>query len=197
MQPKIILASTSPRREALLKQIGVRFDIIASNSSENYDPMLSPAQIARAIAERKCAAVAALYPDAFVIAADTIVVLNEEILGKPSSLDKAKETLRRLSNQKHQVITGLAVEWRAKKISESLSVTTDVLFTALSDELIEKYVNTDEPLDKAGAYGTQGLGAILVRAIEGSYSSMVGLPLFELGELLRRHLGNDVLWEIT
>ncbi len=197
MRSKIILASASARRQELLRQIGVQFDLVASNSNEDYDPMLLPWQIAQALAERKCAAVAVRYPDAFVIAADTIVVLDEEILGKPGSAEKAKEMLRKLSNRKHQVITGLAVEWRVKKIRETLSITTEVVFTSLSHEQVEKYVSTGEPLDKAGAYAVQGLGATLVQSIQGSHSNIVGLPLFELGEVLRRHLGDDALWKST
>lgn len=194
MRPRIILASTSPRRQELLRQIGVEFEVVPSHVSEAADLNLPPREIARTLAERKCAAIAAQRPEAFVIAADTIVVLDEEILGKPDSPEEAVRMLVRLSNCTHQVITGLAFEWRNKNIREVLDVTTDVTFGTLSKELIEQYVSTGEPLDKAGAYGIQGMGAVLVQSIRGSYSNIVGLPVFEVAAALRRHLGNNIFF---
>jgi septum formation protein len=194
MQPKIILASASPRRQALLRQTGVPFEVVPSYLSEQIDKTRSPTETVRTLAERKCATVAAQHPNAFIIAADTIVLLDGEILGKPGSPEKAKEMLRKLSNRSHHVITGLAMEWRAKEILEVLAVTTEVTFGSLTDELIESYVSTGEPLDKAGAYGIQERGAVLVSSIKGSYSNVVGLPLYEVARTLQRYLGSDVFF---
>ncbi len=194
MQSKIILASSSPRRQALLRQLGIQFEVIPSQLLEEISETRSPKETVRTLAKRKCAAVAAQYSNAFVIAADTIVVLEGEILGKPGSPEKAKEMLRKLSNRSHHVITGLAMEWRAKEILEVLAVTTEVTFGSLTDELIESYVSTGEPLDKAGAYGIQERGAVLVSSIKGSYSNVVGLPIYEVALMLQRYLGSAVFF---
>ena len=194
MQPPIILASSSPRRQELLRQIGVKFEVVPSSVSEDFDPKLSPREIVRTLAERKCAAVAAQHPEAFVMAADTIVTLGGEILGKPESPERAIQMLERLSHRTHQVITGLAFAWVEKKIREVSDVTTNVTFGVLSKELIEQYVSTGEPLDKAGAYGIQGMGSVLVQSIRGSYSNIVGLPVFEVAAVLRHHLGKDIFF---
>ena len=196
MSIPIILASTSPRRAELLRQIGVRFEITASDVSEKFADGLSPREVVRLIAERKCVAVAAKRPDALVIAADTVVSLDGEILGKPISAGIAKKMLMRLNNRTHQVTTGVVFHCTDQRIHEIFEVTSDVTFGNLYHELIEDYVKTGEPLDKAGAYGIQGLGAVLVQSVRGSYSNIVGLPLFEVAELLRKYIGQDAFFHL-
>jgi septum formation protein len=189
MAHQIILASTSPRRQELLRQIGVRFEVVSGHASEEIDGALSPVENVRTLAERKAAVVASIRPNALVIAADTVISLDGEILGKPGSAERATQMLERLSGRTHQVITGVAFIFVDRNIREVLDVTTDVTFGVLPKELIERYVATGEPLDKAGAYGIQGMGAILVQSITGSYYNVVGLPLFEVAMVLRRLVG--------
>ncbi|HWP48718.1 MAG TPA: Maf family protein [Candidatus Limnocylindrales bacterium] len=186
----IILASASPRRQELLRQIGVKFEVIPSYISEDFEITLPPGEAVRILAERKATAVAQIRPEALIIAADTIVYLDGNILGKPDSPEKAAEMLRQLSGRTHQVITGVAFRCVERGIQESLEVTSDVTFGVLSEDLITRYVETGEPLDKAGAYGIQGMGAVLVESIKGSYSNIVGLPLFEVARVLRRYMGS-------
>lgn len=193
MTPKIILASGSPRRKELLEQIGVRFEVITANVDETPPVGLFPEEVAKILAERKCEAVASQHPDAFVIAADTIVVFKDEILGKPETPERATEMLQKLSNNKHQVITGVGYQQQDRELRDSFSIASEVTFHKLTDELIKRYVSTGEPLDKAGAYGIQGLGAALVKHVEGSYWNVVGLPLSEVVEVLRAELGDGVL----
>jgi MAF protein len=186
MKSPIILASASPRRQELLRQIGIEFRVVPSHISEDFDSGLSPGDIVRTLAERKVDAVAQTQPEALIIAADTIVVLDGEILGKPDSARHAVRMLERLSGRTHQVVTGVALKCIDRKVYEALDVTTDVTFGTLPKELIEKYVATGEPMDKAGAYGVQGIGAMFVKSIQGSYSNVVGLPLFEVVSVLRK-----------
>lgn len=186
----IILASASPRRQELLRQIGVKFEVIPSCVSEDFDITLPPREVARILAERKARVVAQIRPEALVIGADTVVHLDGNILGKPDSPEKAIQMLRQLSGRTHQVITGVAFRCIERGIWELLEVTSEVTFGVLSEDLISRYVKTGEPLDKAGAYGIQGMGAVLVKSIKGSYSNIVGLPLFEVAWTLRRYTGN-------
>jgi len=192
----IILASTSPRRKELLQQIGVKFEIVPSQASEDIQKELLPREAVRVLAERKADTVASIRPEALVIGADTIISLDGEILGKPGSYKKAKETLARLSGRTHQVVSGVAIVCLLRNIHDVFDVTTDVTFGVLSDDIIEKYVKTGEPLDKAGAYAIQGGGSILVQSIKGSYYNIVGFPIFEIAEALSRHTkGYQYLWE--
>ena len=193
MTPKIILASGSPRRKELLEQIGVRFAVVTANVDETPPEGLSHREVVEVLAQRKCEAVASEHPDAFVIAADTIVVFKDEILGKPKTSERAIEMLQKLNDSTHQVITGVAYQLLDREIKASFSVSTEVTFHKLTDELIERYVASGEPLDKAGGYGIQGLGAALVKRVEGSYWNVVGLPLSEVVEVLVRELGDGVV----
>jgi septum formation protein len=186
----IILASASPRRQELLRQIGVKFEVVPSCVSEDFDITLPPREVARILAERKAGVVAQIRPEALVIGADTVVHLDGNILGKPDSPEKAVQMLRQLSGRTHQVITGVAFRCIERGIWELLEVTSEVTFGVLSEDLISRYVKTGEPLDKAGAYGIQGMGAVLVESIQGSYSNIVGLPLFEVARVLRRYMGS-------
>ena len=193
----IILASASPRRKELLQQIGVKFEIIPSQTSEDIEKELSPRETVRVLAQRKADAIASVRPEALVIGADTVINLNDEKLGKPGSYQRAKEMLASLSGRTHQVVSGVAMVCLLRNIHDIFDVTTDVTFGVLSDDLIEKYVETGEPLDKAGAYAIQGGGAILVQSIKGSYCNVVGFPIFEIAEALSRYTkGYQYLWQV-
>lgn len=188
---RIILASASPRRSELLRQIGLTFSIQPADVDETPIPGESPAVYVERLARAKAEAVAAGAPEALVLGSDTSVVLDEVILGKPVSRDDAVATLQRLSGQVHQVMTAIALVGAGQ--CRSLVVTTDVRFRTLSASEIEAYVASGEPMDKAGSYGIQGLGGIFVSELRGSYSAVVGLPLQETAALLE-NAGHPV-WE--
>lgn len=190
----IVLASTSARRQELLRQIGIEFEVFASGVSENIDEPRSPREIAKILAERKSLAVAHKQPNALVIGADTVVCLDGRIWSKPDSPEHAIEILKALNGRTHQVITGVALCSIDMKIREVFDVITEVTFCQATDQLITEYVRSGEPLDKAGAYGIQGFGALFIKNIQGSYSNIMGLPLFELGLALRRHLGDEIFF---
>ncbi len=181
----IILASNSPRRKDLLKQIGVDFTSDPADVDERVMPGETPEVYAIRVALDKARVAAARAGAGIVIAADTIVVLNDEILGKPADAADAVRMLTVLSGRGHEVITGLAVVDAATGRSAVRTSATRVWFRDLSDRELAAYVATGEPLDKAGAYGIQERGALLVERIEGCYSNVVGLPLSLLGEMLR------------
>ncbi len=183
---KLVLASGSPRRIELLKMLGCKFRIIPSKVEEKINPQLSPIQNIKRLSRLKALDVALKVSEGIVIAADTDVVLNGEILGKPKNKKEAREMLKKLSGKEHQVITGLAVvDAKTKKLLQDV-VITKVKFRKLSDALIDKYIATGETLDKAGAYGIQGKGALLVESIRGDYFNVVGLPLNTLNQLLEK-----------
>ncbi|MDM8525090.1 Maf family protein [Desulfococcaceae bacterium HSG8] len=184
--PALILASESPRRRYLLEQAGLSFSVIPSSFDEDSVPLSSPETYVKVLAEAKAGEVAKKYPRKWVIGADTIVLINDTILGKPGSRSDARAMLKRLSGQTHRVLTGYFICCKAKGRSFSEVVTTDVLFKDLTDEEIEWYIRTKEPFDKAGAYAIQGLGTFLVKSINGSYTNVVGLPVCEVIELLLR-----------
>ena len=180
----IILASKSPRRRYLLQQAGLSFRVIPSSIDETSVAISSPETYVRLLSEAKAHDVAAKYPDKWVIGADTIVLQEDAILGKPGSLSEARAMIKRLSGQTHQVLTGYTICCKAKSRSFSETIKTDVLFKKLTDEEIEWYIHTKEPFDKAGAYAIQGLGTFLVKSINGSYTNVVGLPVCEVIEFL-------------
>jgi septum formation protein len=182
-----ILASASPRRRALLRQLGLSFRVAASRVEEINRSGMEPQGQAVYWARVKAEEVARRYPDDWVLGADTIVVLEGSILGKPAGATDAARMLSRLAGRTHEVITGLCLMRKRPPVREQLSVTTKVLMKRLTPEEIQGYIATGEPTDKAGAYGIQGIGGSLVERIEGSYSNVVGLPLCEAVELLRRH----------
>ena len=177
----LVLASASPRRKDLLAQLGLRFTVAAADIDET--PMAG--EIARnyvhRLAVEKARTVAALHPDAWVLAADTTVALGSELLGKPRDAQEARAMLGQLSGQTHEVFTGIAVAGRAQA---SQVVRSQVTFRGLSREEIAWYADTGEPLDKAGAYAIQGKGGFLVASIEGSPTNVIGLPLGETLALL-------------
>jgi septum formation protein len=182
---KIILASASPRRKELLQKIGLKFEVDASNCAEEIDPALKPDEIARRISVAKTKSVAARHQDAVVIAADTIGVIGKKLLGKPHTAVEARKMLAQISGKSHEVITGFTVLDTATNKIVSGAVSTRVYIKKLTPQEIDAYVATGEPLDKAGAYGIQGLGAVIVEKIEGDYYNVVGLPLSALAEVLR------------
>jgi septum formation protein len=182
-----ILASGSPRRRELLRQLGFSFTVIPSRRQETDQSGMEPRGYAIYYAKEKAKEVARRYPQQWVLAADTIVVIDEEILGKPVNLTEATAMLSRLSGRSHHVITGICLLHAQCGVVESQAVETKVFMRRLGAADIEGYISTGEPMDKAGAYGIQGIGGCLVQRIEGSYSNVVGLPLCETVELLRRH----------
>ncbi len=184
--PRIVLASSSPRRKMLLEQLGIKFDVISSDIHEDVENSLVPEQIAETLALRKAQAVASSLSNSIVIGADTVVVDNVGILGKPKDEPDAYQMLSRLSGQVHRVITGLAListPFPSKTLIRH--ETTKVKITTLSDQDIKWYIRTGEPLDKAGAYAIQGKGTMFVKWIHGCYNNVVGLPLFLLVNMLR------------
>jgi len=177
----IILASASPRRRELLREAGISFEVVVSDASE---PLKgedeSCADYARRVAELKARPVAIRHPGRLTLGADTIVVVDNQVLGKPADADEAGEMLRRLSGRAHQVMTGVALlcvaatgeAWVDSRVAE-----TRVVFHDLTPTQIDDYVASGEPLDKAGSYGIQGLGGRLVAGYDGSYTNVVGLPM--------------------
>jgi septum formation protein len=171
---EVILASASPRRHDLLSQIGVRFEVRVPDIDESPMPGEDPVEYVRRLAIAKADAVSSA-PDELVIAADTTVDLEAMIMGKPSDDRDAKSMLRRLSGRTHRVHTGIAVRLGARELADVC--TTSVTFVPLDEATIDWYVDTGEPLGKAGSYALQGAGAALVSGVEGSVSNVIGLPL--------------------
>jgi septum formation protein len=181
---RLILASASPRRQELLSRAGLSFDVIPSSYEEDLSLNMPPMELAMYLAHGKAREVAARYPDVVVIGADTFIVHEGDILGKPSGEDDAREMLGALSGKAHEVITGYTVIHGDKVVSQSVS--TKVVFRQLSDDEINEYVATGEPMGKAGAYAIQGMGEKLVERIEGSLDNVIGLPVNEVMEVLRK-----------
>ena len=184
--PRIVLASASPRRKMLLQQLDIPFDTRSSDIDETIQPDVPAEEFARRLAFEKAHAIACSLTDTLVIGADTIVVDEYGILGKPQHEQEAFQMLQRLSGKVHQVITGVAViSTYAQQNVVVNHETTRVKITALSDLDIQGYIHTGEPLDKAGAYAIQGKGAMFVEWIHGCYNNVVGLPLFLLVRMLK------------
>ncbi|MGD8992044.1 MAG: Maf family protein [Desulfobacterales bacterium] len=182
--PRLILASNSPRRRELLTQAGLKFSVIPSEVDERKVAQSDPDMLVRSLAASKANEIARTHPDSWVIGADTIVVIANQILGKPDSVAAAREMLKRLSGNIHQVFTGYCVCCKRKERFFTGAVKTDVYFKSLSNAEIEWYIQTDEPFDKAGGYGIQGMGSVLVKSIKGSYTNVVGLPVCEIVDFL-------------
>lgn len=183
MIPQLVLASASPRRRELLHQLGLRFVVEAADVDERLQVGESPADYALRIAQEKAAAVAARGVDAPVLGADTDVVVDGEVLGKPRDRAHALHMLERLSGRRHAVYSSVAL--LSGGLCERRLCVTEVEFDVLNAAQREAYWASGEPQGKAGAYAIQGLGAAFVRRIDGSYSGVMGLPLFETCELLR------------
>lgn len=182
---KIILASCSPRRSEILKRFNIEFEIKPSSVDEDFTEGEDPKDVVEMLALRKCRDVANRSQNGeIVIAADTIVVYSDKILGKPVDKSDARKMIHSLSGKSHQVITGIAIIDLETGIESVDCQVTDVLFRHLTDDKIERYLNTEEYVDKAGAYGIQGYGEVLVKSINGSFSNVVGLPISKLDEML-------------
>ena len=182
----IILASKSPRRKELLNKIISNFKIVEANIEEDYDSSLKLTKIPETIALNKALKVQEEYKNDLIIAADTIVEINHKILGKPQNQQEAYEMLKNLSNQTHQVITGVCILFKNKKIV--FHAITKVTFYKLSEEQISRYIETKSPFDKAGGYGIQDSGALFVKKINGCYYNVMGLPIALLNKKLSKIL---------
>ena len=192
--PKLVLASGSPRRRQILEGLGLRPEVRPADVDETPLPGEGPVPYVERLARLKARARGA--PGELVLAADTIVALGDELLGKPRDEAQARRMLRRLADREHRVATGVALYRPAEddgpeRLCSSVTV-SNVLFTPLSDRQIAWYVATGEPLDKAGAYGIQGLGALFVESIEGNYGNIVGLPLPATARLFEE-MGSGIL----
>ncbi|OGP86895.1 MAG: septum formation protein Maf [Deltaproteobacteria bacterium RBG_16_48_10] len=186
MESRLILASKSPRRYELLKQVGLDFDVIPSRIEEDYIKGESPRKHVLRLAEAKALDVGNQHPDRWVVAADTIVYIDHSILGKPKSREEAKKMLRRLSGKEHRVLTGFSVHHIEKRKGDREAVQTAVKVKRLTQDEMEWYVQTGEPFDKAGGYAVQGVGSFMIESIKGSYTNAVGLPICELIQMLSR-----------
>lgn len=183
---RLILASQSPRRRELLTSIGLRFEVIPSDIPEMHQKGESPEEYVARLSRQKAETIAAEHGDAWIIAADTTVMLDDVLLEKPADADDAKRMLAAISGRTHTVYTGVTVlsaarEWRDTRVAES-----EVRMLPLGAREIDWYVSTGEPLDKAGAYAAQGIGGMFIDSIHGSYTNVVGLPLALLFQMLRR-----------
>jgi septum formation protein len=182
--PPLIMASASPRRAELLRQLKLDFEVVPSDATEISDEYLSPFELCQLNAHRKARAVAKKIPDALVLGADTLVFLGLEIFGKPRNLDEAKEMLAKLQGRTHQVVTGISLIHLRAHRECIFAVSTDVTFRPLTAGQISGYLSKINPLDKAGAYAIQEHGDKIVVEFSGSYSNVVGVPLERLREEL-------------
>ncbi|OEH91461.1 Maf family protein [Bacillus solimangrovi] len=180
---RLVLASSSPRRRALLEKFGYTFLLAPSKSEEKMDPHATPIEVVQSLAQQKAEEIAHVYPNDIVLGADTVVVYNEKILGKPADEEEAKKMLNMLSGQLHTVYTGVAIVNNGHV--NTFCSSTNVRFRNLTRSEINAYVQTGEPFDKAGAYGIQELGGAFVQEIQGDYMNVVGLPLVKVLEELR------------
>ena len=187
IERKLILASASPSRKMLLEQAGLDFEVVVSGVDETVPPDYTPAQTVEALGRRKGLAVQALRPEAPIIAADSVVSIDGLILGKPKDDEAAKATLRRLSGRTHELITGVCLLINGRM--DLFHQVTQVTFYPLTEEEIAEYVALGESRGRAGAYGIEGIGVVLVQSIQGDYPNIVGLPVAEtirrLHKLLR------------
>ncbi|MBI4680946.1 MAG: septum formation inhibitor Maf [Nitrospirae bacterium] len=183
---EIVLASASPRRKELLEKAGLKFVVDASDFEEDLSLRMSAGRLARYLSCEKAKAVAEKYNNAIIIAADTIISLDEKVFGKPHTDSVAIRMLNILNGRAHDVITGFTIMDTGDGLSVSRSVVTKVYFRKLTLREIDTYVRTGEPLDKAGAYAIQGIGAAIVKKIEGDYNNVVGLPVDALMKELRK-----------
>lgn len=172
---RFIVASASPRRKELLSNLGFDFEVIPSDADETLPEDISASEAVEELSKRKAQSVFEENTDAVVLGCDTVVALDGKILGKPSDEKDAEEMLRTLSGRTHQVFSGVTIMDKTK--SKTFVSVSDVEFYELSDEAVMSYIKTREPMDKAGAYGIQGIGGVLVKKISGDYYTIVGLPL--------------------
>ena len=184
---ELILASGSPRRRGFFQDLGLLFRVVSAEIEEKQRADEAPVAYTRRLAFEKARAVAGNYPDQWIVGADTVVCIDEQILEKPVDSKDALRMLMRLRGREHIVHSSICLLHKKKFVSELCSVATRVQFWDFSEDIAKSYVETGEPLDKAGSYGIQGKGAFLVREIHGSYSNVVGLPLVECVEMFVRY----------
>lgn len=185
MKKQIILASTSPRRKELLEKAGVEFSVVPSDYEEDMSLDMPAQELVKFLSKGKAEALRTTHPHALIIGADTLVVFEEHILGKPHTVDRAREMLHLLSGTVHSIFTGFTVIDSDTDKEFSKAIETKVWFRQLSEEDIDQYVATGEPLDRAGAYAIQGGGKIFVDHFEGDFSNAIGLPVNEVLTALR------------
>ncbi len=183
---KLILASSSPRRRELLASIGAEFDVVPSHVPEEHQEGEAPEEYVARLSRDKARAIAMLHPDRWVVAADTTVLLGDQLLEKPADAADAARMLGTIAGRTHIVYTGVTLENASRDYRETRVAESEVRMLPLSREDIEWYVATGEPLDKAGAYAVQGVGSMFIDSIHGSYTNVVGLPLALLYQMLRK-----------
>ena len=182
----VILASPSPRRQELLRSVGLKFKIIPAHINENGLAGESPRQHVKRLAREKAMVIAKKYPEAWVLGADTIVVIDSIVLGKPEIKTQARKMLQKLSGREHKVFTGFTIAHVAAEIYRTKVIQSAVQFKTISPKEMDWYVASDEPYDKAGGYAVQGQGACFIKSIRGSYTNVIGLPLCEVLEVLKK-----------
>ncbi len=183
---RLILASASPRRSELLRRMGLDFAVIPSGADEALRGGETPREHVLRLAEEKALAIARRHPDAWVLGADTAVIVNGEILGKPQSVAEAREMLGKLSGREHEVLTGFSIVRQKTGTRIREAVESTVRFREIAGDELTWYTVSEEPYDKAGAYAVQGMGAFFIREIRGSWTNVVGLPLCEVVDALKR-----------
>ncbi|MEK6201903.1 MAG: Maf family protein [Desulfobulbaceae bacterium] len=183
----LILASSSPRRQAYFQDLGLDYRVHAADIDERLLPEEEPQGFVRRIAVEKARPVMDIYPESWIVAADTVVTFADSVLGKPRDHTDAVSMLMQLSGKEHRVLTGICLACLQEGVVAVQSVTTRVVFSPFPESVARAYVATGEPMDKAGSYGIQGQGAFLVKEIMGSYSNVVGLPLSELLVMLAEY----------
>lgn len=183
----IILASKSPRRVEILKNIGAEFEIIPANADESVEDGIKPSDAVMEISKRKALCILEKHNDSFIISADTVVAIDGDIIGKPQDDDHASSILKRLSGRCHEVLTGFTLCTKEKTYCGYVS--TEVSFRELADEEIYRYIKSGEPSDKAGAYGIQEKGSVFVTGIKGDYFNVMGLPICEINRIAKDEFG--------
>ena len=185
LSASLILASASPRRQELLRSVGLKFKIIPAHINENGLAGEGPRQHVKRLAREKAMVIAKQYPEAWVLGADTIVVIDGIVLGKPENKTQARKMLQKLSGREHKVFTGFTIAHVAAEIYRTKVIQSAVQFKTISPKEMDWYVASDEPYDKAGGYAVQGQGAFFIKSIRGSYTNVIGLPLCEVLEELK------------
>lgn len=183
---KLILASQSPRRRQLLEQVGIVFDVFPSDIEEILKPGLTPLEQVEELSKQKAKAAGKKFTNAIILAADTMVVLGNEMLGKPKDAKDAKAMLQKLSGTTHSIVTGFTLMDTDTHELATKSTDTKIWFREISDEEIERFIEREKPFDKAGAYAIHELAAIFVKRIEGDYPGAVGLPIYTLAKELKK-----------
>jgi septum formation protein len=184
---QLILASSSPRRQKFLHELGIDFSVEVKEIDESCDVGETPERVVKRLAEEKGTEIARQFPSAYVLAADTVVVIDDEILGKPKNSADAEVMLKTLSGRWHEVWSGFSIQKAEDALCVQQAVRTQVLFRELTEDLCRAYVLTGEPLDKAGGYGLQGRGGFLVEEIKGSYSNVIGLPVAQVIDIMLQY----------